>query len=137
MNESVVNHTSSNWQVACVLMFNLQKDDFPVDTHVSNIQSSNGVHISDESVILFLQGHWKILILQHVCRSLRLRSSSVGSQMRRTGTKHTFISTKGSLVISNLISTVFFTHTASSVRNVRRERAPDKERDPKISLVPC
>jgi hypothetical protein len=22
------------WQVACVLMFYLQKDDFPVDTHV-------------------------------------------------------------------------------------------------------
>lgn len=25
----------NEWQVACVLMFNLQQDDFPVDTHVS------------------------------------------------------------------------------------------------------
>lgn len=36
MTASVINHTSYKWQVACVLMFNLQKDDFPVDTHVSN-----------------------------------------------------------------------------------------------------
>jgi hypothetical protein len=30
----VFSNISVIWQVACVLMFYLQKDDFPVDTHV-------------------------------------------------------------------------------------------------------
>lgn len=96
---------------------------------------SNWILDSDEFVIS--KDHWKVLIFQHVCRSLRLRNLPVGSRMRQTGTKHIFILTKGSQIISNLISTVFFTLMARSIRNVRREQAGDNERDQKISLVPC
>lgn len=87
---------------------------------------------------VFSKDHWKVLILQrHVCRYFRLQSLWVGSRMTQTGTKHIFISTKGSQIISSLISTVFFILMESSVRNVRRKQAPDSEGDLKNNLVLC
>ncbi|KAK9995809.1 hypothetical protein SO802_020495 [Lithocarpus litseifolius] len=109
--------------VACVLMFNLQLDDFPVDTHVSTIFLSLLLHC----VIL--------LILTCLCRCLRLQRPLVGYQLWLTGTRHIFILINISQMNLSLILTVFCIPMVSSAVNAPRKWVSSKERNSLKSLV--
>lgn len=68
--------------VSCVLLFNLQLDDFPVDTHVCTDSIFLLQHLTPSSYFSSLA---------YLCRYLRLRKPLVGYLLLQTETRHTFI----------------------------------------------
>ena len=92
-------------------MFHLQKDDFPVDTHVS-------------SLLIFMVLYHQIYFLWYsncLWRCLRLQRLSVGYQLWLRGTRHIFILTNVFPMTLSLIWTVFFSHMVRPVVNVLRK----------------